>query len=1088
MSIITLWTVPNGQKIRTYAEQTQINLELPLSPSRQDIDVEIISGKLPLGVKLIGTRLNGIIGEVAIDTIYDFVLRAHWEGYFEDRSLSIVVTGPDDPRWITEEGLLPVGPNNTFFVLDNESIDFQLVAIDDDILAGEILEYFIANDDGELPPGLTLTDDGRLVGVTEPLLSLDKKYRNGGYDMFPFGDISFDYGLRPTNGFSSFFYDSQPYDYFEGNTTPRKLNRYYPFTVSVTDGFATIKREFKIYVVGDDFLRADNTLMQSSTGVFRADNTPVRNPIWITPRNLGYKRANNYVTIFLDVIDNETLTGVVNYVLEDLNDDGTVSELPPGLELSSFNGEISGYVPYQPAITKNYKFTVTATRIETDFDTVVIFGTYVEDAVLGSTQFKIAKIDLTSEDGVDDLRELITRRLFINKGLYTVTGVDDSNADYDVIFLGETLAPQSTVVVYETAPVGQGYVNIFKLSQDLKEKYLGRKYIFSNGSDYTITDIKSFITWEIRSESLENTNVTDFLNELIAKYEKSSLQTLQDFIDSNAVGFYNDYTIEIKENNRWWLTVKDTSFTRSLSKLEEYVADIITFDSSPPAVNSIKQPYDRFVFDKNLNLPLNQGRNIGLAIFAGEFFSERIVKSNTDETVQPQSSKTFELKIIGEIDSNIRWITPEDLGTLVKNKPSLIQIVAETSVPEVPMFYTIVDGMLPVGMNLSHKGNLIGKPQLSISSNNLITQNYEFIVEARDRFNLVAIRRKFTLKVIERDKLNYTDIIARPLLPMEQRDSFKLLVRNPDVFANDHIYRPNDPEFGLRDVIEVIVYSGIEKNQIEKFVSAAAKNHKRKKYKIGSPTKAIARISGTRDTVYEVVYLPVIDPYETSSGKTQSSFQTRSSKKITVDSVQYAAMDDNSKLGLGADALPVYSREVVKFVFEEPLDTVIIETRNELINFDVDNNDFEITIRSGSTVSVALQILDSEPKRIRPDTNTIKADSNAIQISQSTDSKKYISSIEHMRDNIRDLGTTDSEYMPLWMRTPQNNIQQLGYVNAIPLCYCKPGTADKIIENIKKSGYDFKQINLEIDRYIIKNTLETDSEQYILFANYQFNV
>jgi hypothetical protein len=58
--------------------------------------------------------------------------------------------------------------------------------------------------------------------------------------------------------------------------------------------------------------------------------------------------------------------------------------------------------------------------------------------------------------------------------------------------------------------------------------------------------------------------------------------------------------------------------------------------------------------------------------------------------------------------------------------------------------------------------------------------------------------------------------------------------------------------------------------------------------------------------------LPVIDPYETSSGKTQSSFQTRSSKKITVDSVQYAAMDDNSKLGLGADALPVYSREVIK--------------------------------------------------------------------------------------------------------------------------------------------------------------------------------
>lgn len=1088
MSTISLWTVPNGQKIKTYLEQTQVRLELPISPNYNDVDIELISGKLPNGLKLVGTRLEGIVSEVAVDTVYDFVFRAHWEGYFDDRSLSVVVTGPDDPRWITEQGLLPVGPNNTFFVLDNEFIDFQLVAIDDDILAGEILNYFIANDDGELPPGITLTEDGRLVGITEPLLSLDKKYREGGYDMFPYGDIPMDYGIRPTNGFSSFFYDSQPFDYFEGTSSPRKLNRYYPFTISVTDGFAVVKRQFKIYVVGDDFLRADNTIMQSATGVFRADNTHIRNPIWVTPRNLGYKRANNYVTIFLDVIDNDTLVGTVSYRLEEFNDDGSISELPLGLELSSVTGEISGYIPYQPAITKNYKFTVNATRIEGDFDTVIVTGTYIEDAIIGSTRIKIAKIDLTDVDGVSDLRELIGRRIFINKGLYFVVGINDSNLEYDLIFLGDSLAPQSSIIVYETAQSGQSYVNIFKISQDLKERYNGRQYIFSNGSDYTITDIKSYITWEIKSESLEDITSIDFLNQLIAKYEKPELQSLQDFILNDVAQYYNDYEIEIKENNRWWVTVKDNSFTRSIVKLQEYINDILVFDSSPPAIKSVKQPYDRFIFDKNLNLTLQQGRNIGMAVFAGESFSERIVKSSIDETVQPSKSKTFELKVIGEIDSNIRWITPEDLGTLTKDKPSMIQLVAETTVPESPMFYTLIDGQLPQGMQLSYRGLLIGKPQLSSTSEDLITENYEFIVEAKDRFNLVAIRRKFILKVAEKDKLNYTDIIVKPLLPQIQRDSFKLFVRNPDIFLYDYIYRPNDPEFGLRDNIEMIIYSGIEKNQIEKFVSAAAKNHKRKKYKLGTPTKAIAQLPGTRDTIYEVVYLPVIDPYETARGKTTNSFQTTSSKKITVDSVQYAAMDDNSKIGLGLDALPVYSRDIVKFVFEEPLDTIIIETRDSSINFDVDNNDFEVTVRAGGDVNVSLQILDSEPKRIRPDTNTIKTDSDAIKISQSSDSKKYISSIEHMRDNIQNIGAVDAEYMPLWMRTPQNNIQQLGHVNAIPICYCKPGTADKIIENIKKSGYDFKQINFEIDRYIIKSTLETNSEQYIVFANYQFNV
>ena len=43
-------------------------------------------------------------------------------------------------------------------------------------------------------------------------------------------------------------------------------------------------------------LRADNTVMQVGTGIFTADNTYPRASVWLTA-DLGYKRANNYVTI-----------------------------------------------------------------------------------------------------------------------------------------------------------------------------------------------------------------------------------------------------------------------------------------------------------------------------------------------------------------------------------------------------------------------------------------------------------------------------------------------------------------------------------------------------------------------------------------------------------------------------------------------------------------------------------------------------------------------------------------------------------------------------------------------------------------------
>jgi hypothetical protein len=61
-------------------------------------------------------------------------------------------------------------------------------------------------------------------------------------------------------------------------------------------------------------------------------------------------------------------------------------------------------------------------------------------------------------------------------------------------------------------------------------------------------------------------------------------------------------------------------------------------------------------------------------------------------------------------------------------------------------------------------------------------------------------------------------------------------------------------------------------------------------------------------------------------------------------------------------------------------------------------------------------------------------------------------------------------------------------VLSIPICFCKPGQSAEILKNIQESSFDQKQLNIDIDRYIIKRTSDLDEDQYILFADYQYNV
>jgi hypothetical protein len=366
-----VWSQPSNTSLGTFIERQTLGtgsvpiINLPVTGD--DITVSIISGKLSPGLRIDGTTIIGTPYAVIQPVTNRFVLRAKNQDGISDRTFTITVNNfGNSIIWETLPGSLPIGANNHYYILDNAWIDFQLDAIDNDLPSGKFIDYHLPPNGGELPGGLSLSTTGRLTGFTSPILAVDTGGNLGKYDTTLYDKFGYDYGVRPMNGYDSFYFDNQTYDFFNPNRAPKKLNRYYQFVVRASDGFRYVDRQFKIYVVGDDYMRADNDILRVGTNTFSADNTYMRKTIWITPNYLGRLRANNYITIMMDTFDPSTLEGSIGYILADTNDDDSPSILPPGMVLDQLTGNVYGSVPYQPAITKTYKFTINALRYSVD--------------------------------------------------------------------------------------------------------------------------------------------------------------------------------------------------------------------------------------------------------------------------------------------------------------------------------------------------------------------------------------------------------------------------------------------------------------------------------------------------------------------------------------------------------------------------------------------------------------------------------------------------------------------------------------------------------------------------------------------------
>ena len=370
------WTELSGFNLGLISERVSTTIQLPIDITGvTTFTSAVISGNLPPGLVLLNDSIIGTPLEVIEDTEFTFVVRATLNGVISDRTLKITVSGSDVPAWVTSPGLLPVGANNSLYVIESAPVNYSLTSVDSDL---QKLTFSI--DSGTLPAGLQLTSAGVLLGTVAPIPN-----------------------LVPTE---------------------------FQFTVAVTDGIYSVTRSFTILVVNQEFLSSDSSVNLINAFPFTTDVSASSILTWKTPQFLGISQRGEFVSHIIEtnatpvtfqiseinhdytaetitqlpLTENRYGTTVVrldgtklpaignaiqadqivyqivnaeidgNTVLVEINSPlqttlisgtkvkvGPYSELPVGTQFNEITGELSGIINYAAARSKTYRFTIIAT-------------------------------------------------------------------------------------------------------------------------------------------------------------------------------------------------------------------------------------------------------------------------------------------------------------------------------------------------------------------------------------------------------------------------------------------------------------------------------------------------------------------------------------------------------------------------------------------------------------------------------------------------------------------------------------------------------------------------------------------------------
>ena len=423
-----------------------------------------------------------------------------------------------------------------------------------------------------------------------------------------------------------------------------------------------------------------------------------------------------------------------------------------------------------------------------------------------------------------------------------------------------------------------------------------------------------------------------------------------------------------------------------------------------------------------LNIDINSGEIYGTlarqsAIEVDHNFTVRANRTVTTG-ISVFTDQAFTMKVIGEIDIGIAFTTPSTIGTLKADVPSLLSIEAVAEATDRVFSYTKTSGSLPPGISLSNEGNLIGTIDPSDFTDS--TRSYTFTVTVSDQYQSLATSKEFTIDIdIPFTQTEYGNMTGHATSLIDQ-NIFYNIAQDNSINGPEYIYRPEDSNFGMKLKPDMLMLSGLEAQTLTAFQQQMEQNHAPKKLYFGDLKTAIAKEGTT--TKYEVVYIEVKDNMVNNDGTSVAS----------------------------------------SINLRNTISKPILGPRASSMNATADYVDYEVTTDGGLSFSTS-------GSKVRY-ANQLSADLGFIET-------VYPNAVANMRSRMKSLGHKEYDYLPLWMKTTQAGaLAPLGYVMAVPICYCKPGTSALVKKRIEDKNLKFKNISFIIDRYIVsKSKVATES-------------
>ena len=243
---------------------------------------------------------------------------------------------------------------------------------------------------------------------------------------------------------------------------------------------------------------------------------------------------------------------------------------------------------------------------------------------------------------------------------------------------------------------------------------------------------------------------------------------------------------------------------------------------------------------------------------------------------------------------------------------------------------------------------------------------------------------------------------------------FYAIAQDPNINNTDYIFRSEDINFGMKESPAMLLISGLQQQTLTTLQEQMELNHERKTLYLGDLKTAIAKEGSI--TKYEVVYIEMKDPLVNNSG--------------TAIASSVALRSAVAKPMLGPRASTT-------------------EASADMTEYEITTNNGLAFSTSGSKVRYA---------------NELSADLDYM-------ATIYPNAIANMRSQMKSLGHKEWVHLPLWMRTSQDTTGvPLGYIMAIPICYCKPGKSATVKKRILDKKIEFKNIQFTIDRYQVSNS------------------